>query len=148
MPLYEENVKLTKDKYGSDHHDTLNSMNSLALAYHHAGKLNLAVPLFEETLRIKHANGLAPNAAEAKRLSDLARKWLRADLVLLTGQANDAKNHAAVRRLLTRWQRDPDLSAVRNAASLPILPAADQKSWQTFWADVAMLLGRVSQLKG
>ena len=94
------------------------------------------------------ANGLAPNAAEAKRLSDLARKWLRADLVLLTGQANDAKNHAAVRRLLTRWQRDPDLGAVRAAASLPILPAADQKSWQTFWADVAMLLGRVSHLKG
>jgi len=35
--------------------DTLQSMNNLALAYQAAGKLDLALPLFEETLKLRKA---------------------------------------------------------------------------------------------
>ena len=41
---------LTKAKLGPDHPDTLTSMNNLAAGYQAAGKLDLALPLFEETL--------------------------------------------------------------------------------------------------
>ena len=42
--------KLRKAKLGPDHPDTLTSMNNLATGYQAAGKLDLALPLFEETL--------------------------------------------------------------------------------------------------
>ena len=40
---------------GPDHPDTLTTMNNLALAYKDARKLDLAVPLFEETLKLSKA---------------------------------------------------------------------------------------------
>ena len=40
-----------KAKLGPDHPDTLTSMNNLAVAYLDAGKLDLALPLLEETLK-------------------------------------------------------------------------------------------------
>ena len=48
-------MKLRKAKLGPDHPDTLTSMNNLAMAYQDAGKLDLALPLFEETLRLRKA---------------------------------------------------------------------------------------------
>ena len=65
-----------KAKLGRDHPDTLTTMNNLALAYQAAGKLNLALPLFEETLRLRtaklgpdHPDVLANMNNLAKRLS-------------------------------------------------------------------------------
>jgi hypothetical protein len=40
-----------KAKLGPDHPDTLTSMNDLAMAYLAVGKQDLALPLFEETLK-------------------------------------------------------------------------------------------------
>ena len=42
-------------KLGADHPDTLTSMNNLATGYQAAGKLDLALPLFEETLKLRKA---------------------------------------------------------------------------------------------
>ncbi|HXG09867.1 MAG TPA: tetratricopeptide repeat-containing protein kinase family protein, partial [Gemmataceae bacterium] len=42
-------------KLGPDHPDTLNSMGNLALGYRAAGKLDQALPLYEETLRLTKA---------------------------------------------------------------------------------------------
>src|SRR5437868_2045826 len=44
-----------KAKLGPDHPHTLMSMNNLATAYQAAGKLDLALPLFEETLKLRKA---------------------------------------------------------------------------------------------
>lgn len=40
---------------GAEHPDTLTSMNNLASAYHEAGKNDLALPLFEEVLKLRKA---------------------------------------------------------------------------------------------
>ena len=51
-----EKARTTRQaKLGPEHPDTLESMNNLALAYRAAGKLDLALPLFEETLKLKKA---------------------------------------------------------------------------------------------
>ena len=47
--------RCVKQHLGTDHPDTLLSMNNLALAYQAAGKLDLALPLHEETLKLKKA---------------------------------------------------------------------------------------------
>ncbi len=46
----EETLKLSKAKLGEDHPDTLRSMNNLAMGYQAAGKLDLALPLFQEVV--------------------------------------------------------------------------------------------------
>ena len=48
VPLFEETFKLSKAKLGPDHPNTLVSMAHLALPYLQAGKLDLALPLYEE----------------------------------------------------------------------------------------------------
>ena len=48
-----EKARATRQaKLGPEHPDTLTSMNNLAVAYQAAGKLDLALPLFEETLKL------------------------------------------------------------------------------------------------
>ena len=42
-----------KAKLGPDHPDTLSSMNNLASGYQAAGKLDQALPLYEETLKLE-----------------------------------------------------------------------------------------------
>src|SRR5262249_34906889 len=44
-----------EERLGPDHPDTLTSMTGLANAYHAAGKLDLALPLLEETLKLMKA---------------------------------------------------------------------------------------------
>jgi tetratricopeptide (TPR) repeat protein len=44
-----------KAALGPEHPDTLTGMNGLAAAYHAAGKLDLALPLFEQTLKLRQA---------------------------------------------------------------------------------------------
>ncbi len=45
-------MALYRQHLGPDHPDTLNCMSNLAGAYRDAGKLDLALPLFEETLKL------------------------------------------------------------------------------------------------
>ena len=50
LPLMEETLALQKAKLGPDHPDTLTTMINLAVGYQYAGRLDRALPLFEETL--------------------------------------------------------------------------------------------------
>ena len=79
----------SKAKLGADHPHTLASMNGLALGYKAAGKLDFALPLLEETLRLKKAklgadhpdtlsgvNNLALGYEDAGRLDEALRRAL------------------------------------------------------------------------
>ncbi len=55
VPFLERTVQLRQQVLGSDHEETLNAMNSLALCYHAAGQLDRALPLWEETLKFQKA---------------------------------------------------------------------------------------------
>ena len=81
------------------------------------------------------------DAAKAK-LRDQALAWLKADLALFTKQlqAANATDRAGVLRTLRHWQKDTDLAAIRDAAALAPLPAAELKAFTQLWADVAALL--------
>jgi hypothetical protein len=50
--LLEKVFTTLKAELGPEHPSTLSSMNNLALAYLHAGKLDLALPVFEEALKL------------------------------------------------------------------------------------------------
>ena len=49
------NPETHEGQTGADHPETLTSMNNLAVGYRSAGKLELALPLCEETLKIRKA---------------------------------------------------------------------------------------------
>jgi hypothetical protein len=74
-------------------------------------------------------------AEERSRLRKQALAWLRADLVVWPLQWS-----GAVRQTLERWQKDPDLAGIRDAAALAKLPAEEQADCKKLWADVAALL--------
>ena len=77
------------------------------------------------------------DAAKAK-LGAQAHDWLKAELaiwnkLLLSGMPLD---HPFVVQTLSRWRQDTDLAGLRDVASLARLPEAEQKQWQTLWAEV------------
>ncbi|HMP04115.1 MAG TPA: serine/threonine-protein kinase, partial [Gemmatales bacterium] len=55
ISFLERSAKLREHHLGADHPDTLTSMNNLASGYRAAGKLDLALPLYEETLKLTKA---------------------------------------------------------------------------------------------
>ena len=64
-----------KSKLGSDHPNTLSSMNNLAKGYQAAGKLDKALPLYEETLALRKTK-LGPDHPDTiTSMSNLA-EWL------------------------------------------------------------------------
>jgi serine/threonine protein kinase/Flp pilus assembly protein TadD len=71
-----------------------------------------------------------------------ALTWLRADLGLCTKQLKgaDVSFRATVRQRLERWQREPDLAGLREAAALARLSPSEQEAWATLWTDVERLL--------
>jgi tetratricopeptide (TPR) repeat protein len=52
---FQKCVELARATLGPGHQNTLHSMNSLAIAYNKAGKVHLALPLYEETLKRRKA---------------------------------------------------------------------------------------------
>ncbi len=58
IKVFTKAMETFKAMLGSEHPNTLISMNNLALAYDQAGKLDLALPLLEETLTLEEANSL------------------------------------------------------------------------------------------
>ena len=83
---------------------------------------------------------------ERTRLRKRALDWLRADLALRARQLNTGKpaDRTKVSEAMLNWQRDPDLSGLRDAAPLAKLPAEEQKAFTQFWADVAALLQKTT----
>jgi hypothetical protein len=45
-----------------------------------------------------------------------------------------------VAQRLAHWQKDADLSAVRDKKWLDAMPEADRRRWQLLWANVEALL--------
>src|SRR5262249_20278819 len=53
IPFLQRCVALRTELFGPDHEETLQAQNSLAVAYHAAGKMDQARRLYEETLKVK-----------------------------------------------------------------------------------------------
>jgi hypothetical protein len=69
--------------------------------------------------------------------------WRGRDLAAWTKRADDAKEHARIRRTLRHRQKDPDLAGIRDPDAVANLPADEQEACKKLWADVADLLERV-----
>lgn len=67
-----------------------------------------------------------------------ARDWLRADLAewvkTINGEPSFARDLA--RRLLPRWQTDPDLAGLRDPGALDKLPDDEQRDCRALWQEV------------
>jgi hypothetical protein len=72
LSAIEETVKSRKAQLGSEHLDTLASMNALALAYEHAGRLAEAEPIEREILTSVRSRGDKESAAVANFLAECA----------------------------------------------------------------------------
>jgi tetratricopeptide (TPR) repeat protein len=79
-----------------------------------------------------------PDEAARSRLRGQALRWLRADLAAWRESlAKGPAARAAATKHLLHWRQDPDLSSVREQASLARLPRKERRAWQKLWADVA-----------
>jgi S1-C subfamily serine protease/Tfp pilus assembly protein PilF len=78
------------------------------------------------------------------RWRKLALEWLRADLKAWAKRLDgaDADDRAEVRTALQRWQSNPDLAGLRDAAALEKLSEAERAAWRTFWTEVEALRTR------
>ena len=88
---------------------------------------------------------------EAKaKLRGQALDWLKADLtawgkLLESGPPQD---RPFIVQTLIHWQQDSDLAGIRDAEALARLPKAEQKEWQSLWAEVEALLKRAMTSAG
>jgi WD40 repeat protein/formylglycine-generating enzyme required for sulfatase activity/tetratricopeptide (TPR) repeat protein len=74
-----------------------------------------------------------PDAAKVK-LRRQALDWLKAELA---DWSKVQPPRVFVARTLWHWQQDSALAGIRDQAALAKLPAAEQKAFTRFWADVA-----------
>jgi len=82
------------------------------------------------------------NDSERTRLRRQALDWLKADLVVYQtwlGKGSNDQNRSVIVRL-THWQKDPDLSPIRDKAPLSNLPPEEAKAFTQLWAEVASTL--------
>jgi eukaryotic-like serine/threonine-protein kinase len=95
----------------------------------------------------KGADAVKLDNEERARLRGQALAWLRADLDAWAGQVEKGTppERAEARRLLRRWQADPDFAVVRGPAALGRFPAVERAAWAQLWADVQALLDKVDE---
>jgi tetratricopeptide (TPR) repeat protein len=88
-------------------------------------------------------------AGERDRWRRQAVTWLRADLARWTKilEVDTPQARTTVHRKLRRWQRDPALAGIRDAAWLANLPADELRACRLLWADVDALLKRAGSPK-
>jgi tetratricopeptide (TPR) repeat protein len=94
--------------------------------------------------RGKDAAGLDEEGRSAWRQQ--AWTWLRADLAFWAKEAEktDPKVRGTVRQRFQHWQKDADLSGVRDPVALAKLPEAERRQWRQLWADVEALGARAA----
>ncbi len=83
--LIEKALVTYRARLGPEHPETLNTMNSLARAYHEAGRRDLALPLFKETLELQKARFGPGHPHTLTTMSNLGVAYLdagRRDLAL------------------------------------------------------------------
>jgi tetratricopeptide (TPR) repeat protein len=67
--------------------------------------------------------------------------WLRADLALWRKQAKTTEAQRwGAQKAVRHWQKDTDLTGVRDEAALEKLPEGERAEWKNLWADVAAML--------
>jgi serine/threonine protein kinase/tetratricopeptide (TPR) repeat protein len=81
VPLFVKARETRTAKLGPVNPDTLASMNNLAMAYEHAGKLDLALALYVETLRLRKATLGADQPDTLTSMNNLAVGYWKADKV-------------------------------------------------------------------
>ncbi len=90
----------------------------------------------------------ADDTAKAK-LRQQALDWLKADLTawgkFLEAGAPQARLNIVL--ILDHWKQDADLAGVRDGDAIAIIPADEQKAWQSLWAEVDSLLKRAGSLQ-
>jgi tetratricopeptide (TPR) repeat protein len=81
---------------------------------------------------------------EKARLRRQALDWLRADLTAWAQvvEKDSPPDRALVQRQLQHWQKDPDLTGLRDKDALAKLPEAEREACRKLWADVDALLRR------
>jgi eukaryotic-like serine/threonine-protein kinase len=93
------------------------------------------------------AAGRGQDSDESARLRKQALGWLRSHLALWDKKVDGGTPEArsAVQQTLRHWQKDTDLTGLRDAAALAKLPEAEREACQKLWADVAALLKRAGK---
>jgi tetratricopeptide (TPR) repeat protein/tRNA A-37 threonylcarbamoyl transferase component Bud32 len=84
---------------------------------------------------------------ECARLRQHALEWLRADLTACAKlvEKGDKGSLLTVESKLEHWQRDRDLTAVRDKDSLSAVPKPERERWQKLWTDVNALLEQATK---
>jgi serine/threonine protein kinase/tetratricopeptide (TPR) repeat protein len=80
--------------------------------------------------------------AERARLRKQAMEWLQADLRVYEKflQGNNQQERTLGQQRLEHWQRDRDLSDVRDLAAIVKLPPGERAPWVKLWADIEIHL--------
>jgi serine/threonine-protein kinase len=95
------------------------------------------------------ADGGKLSAGERRRWRKQARAWLRADLAA-RARTLDSGSPAArvlVRKMLTLWRAEPELSGLREPTALDKLSPDERKECLALWKEVATVLQRTQRTK-
>ena len=86
------------------------------------------------------AAGLDDN--ERARLRQQSLGWLRADLTSRAEQLTTGKpiDRTDVLATMKHWQKDSDLSGIRDELALAKLPPGEREAFSRLWSDVAKLV--------
>src|SRR5262249_27015215 len=92
-------------------------------------------------------DGARLSRAERTRWRQQARAWLRADLALWvkTLDSGSRPDLGLARRMLTRWQVEPDLAGIRELKALGEASAAERNECFALWDEVDVVLRRIAE---
>ena len=91
-------------------------------------------------------DGARLSRPEQARWRKQARAWLRADLALWvkTLENGSEQDLALAKRMLTRWQVEPDLAGIRELKALDETSADEHNECSALWDEVGAVLGRIA----
>jgi hypothetical protein len=99
--------------------------------------------------RAARGDGVDTPAGPAERaaLRGKSLAWLRTDLAVRKRQAYsaDPAQRKVAAAALTHWQRDSDLSGVREPKALEALPGEERTRWRQLWATVSAALAEANK---
>jgi serine/threonine-protein kinase len=92
------------------------------------------------------SDGAKLGTEERTRWRKQAVAWLRADLAVWarTLDTDSAMDHELARKMLTYWQVEPDLAALREGSALDQMSPDERKGCFALWDEVRAVLGRIA----
>ena len=78
LTVFQRALQLRREKLGEDHPATLDSMNNLAMAYHDAGRFDMAIPVLATTLEKRRIALGADHRETIETMNDLAVAYWQA----------------------------------------------------------------------